>query len=89
MDQHYQKCNRQQDSGLKRTNGKSSSLSTIKPTYDYSKLQQEHEELKVCSSFQPSPELLSLIWEILLMQKCPNLSLILSLKPQDLDKLCT
>jgi hypothetical protein len=49
---------------LKRTNKKSSSLPTIKPTYDYSKLQQEHKELKVCSSFQPSPELLSLIWEI-------------------------
>jgi hypothetical protein len=46
-------------SRLKRTNKKSSSLPTIKPTYDYSKLQQEHKELKVCSSFQPSPELLS------------------------------
>jgi hypothetical protein len=76
-------------SRLKRTNEKSSSLPTIKPTYDYSKLQQEHEELNVCSSFQPSPELLSLIWEILLTQKCLDLSLILSLKPQDLGKLCT
>jgi len=28
-----------------------------------------------------------LIWEILLTQKCPDLNLILSLKPQDLGKL--
>ncbi len=76
-------------SRLKRTNKKSSSLPTIKPTYNYSKLQQEHNELKFCSSFQPSPKLLSLIWKILLMQKCPNLSVILKLKPQDLGKLCT
>jgi hypothetical protein len=76
-------------SRLKRTNEKSSSLPTIKPTYDYSKLQQEHKGLKVCSSFQPSPKLLSLIWEILLTRKCPDLSVILKLKPQDLGKLCT
>ena len=56
--------------------------------YDYSKLKQEHEELKVCSFFQPSPKLLSLIWGILLTQRCPDLSLILKLKPQDLGKLC-
>ena len=56
-------------------------------TYDYANLQQEHEELKACSSFHPSHKLLLLIWEILLTQKCPNLSLILSLKPQDLGKL--
>ena len=56
-------------------------------TYDYVNLQQEHKELKACSSFQPSHKLLLLIWEILLTQKCPDLSLILSLKPQDLGKL--
>ena len=76
-------------SRLKQTNEISSTLPTVKPTYDYSKLQQEHEELKVCSSFLPSPKLLSLIWEILLTQKCPDLRLILSLRPQDLGKLCT
>jgi hypothetical protein len=63
--------------------------STYEPTYDYSNLQQEHEELKACNSFQPSPKLLSLIWEILSTQKCPDLSLILSLKPHNLGKLCT
>jgi hypothetical protein len=66
------------------TNPKSSSSF---PAYDYANLQQEHVELKACASFQPSHRLLSLIWEILLMQKCPDLNQILSLKPQDLGKL--
>ena len=70
-------------------NSDSSSVShSSSSTYDYSKLKQEHEELEVCSFFQPSPKLLSLIWEILLTQRCPDLSLILRLKPQDLGKLC-
>jgi hypothetical protein len=56
-------------------------------TYDYANLQQEHVELKACASFQPSHRMLSLIWEILLTQKCPDLKQILSLKPQDLVKL--
>jgi hypothetical protein len=34
--------------------------------YDFSKLQQDHVELKHCRFFQPSQELLSLIWDILL-----------------------
>jgi hypothetical protein len=59
------------------------------PTYDYSNLRQEHKELRACSFFQPSHKLLSLIWEILLTQKCPDLSLIMSLRPLDLGKLCT
>jgi hypothetical protein len=56
-------------------------------THDYSNLQQEHKELKACSFFHPSPKLLSLIWEILLTQKCPDLSAVLKLKPSDLGKL--
>ncbi len=59
------------------------------PTYDYAHLQQEHVELRACSFFQLSHKLLSLIWEILLTQKCPDLNLILSLRPQDLGKLST
>ncbi len=66
------------------TNSTSSSI----PSYDYANLQQKHAELKACTFFQPSPKLVSLIWEILLMQNCPDLSLILSLRPQDLGKLC-
>jgi len=59
------------------------------PTYDYANLQQEHVELRACAFFQPSHKLLSLIWEILLTQRCPDLSQILSLRPQDLGKLST
>ncbi len=70
---------------FKTTNLEPSSL----PTYNYANLQQEHEELKVCSFFQPSPKLVLLLWEIMLARKCPDLSLILSLKPQDLGRLCT
>ena len=76
-------------SRLKCTNEISPSSPTHKLTYDYSNLQQEHEELRICNSFQPSPKLLSLIWEILLQQRCPDLKLILSLKPHDLGKLHT
>ncbi len=59
------------------------------PTYDYSNFQQEHKELKVCNFFQLSCKLVLLLWDILLMQKCPDLSLIMSLKLQDLCKLCS
>ncbi len=59
------------------------------PTYNYANLQQEHVELRACSFFQPSHKLLSLIWEILLMQKYLDLNQILSLRPQDLGKLYT
>jgi hypothetical protein len=64
------------------------SISSSIPSYDYANLQQEHAELKACTFFQPSPMLVLLIWEILLTQNCPDLSLVLSLKPQDLGKLC-
>jgi hypothetical protein len=62
---------------------------TSTPTYDYSKLQQNYEELKACTFFQPSQELLSLIWEILLTRKCTDLNRILQFKPSDLGKLST
>jgi len=60
---------------------------TFTSTYDYSKLQQNYEELKAFTFFQPSQELLSLIWEILLTRKCPDLNRIVQLKPSDLGKL--
>ena len=59
------------------------------PTNNYAHLQQEHKELKVCSFFHPSHKLLSLIWDILLMQKCPDLNQILKLRPCNLGKLST
>ena len=74
-------------SRLKANVGTNPESSSSVNTYDYANLQQEHVELKACASFQPSRKLLSLIWEILLTQKCPDLKQILSLKPQDLGKL--
>jgi hypothetical protein len=65
------------------------SPSTNSLTYDYSNLNQEHEELRACIFFQLSHRLLSLIWEILLTQNCPNLKQILKLRPPNLGKLCT
>jgi hypothetical protein len=55
--------------------------------YDFSKLQQDHVELKNCRFFQPSPEFLSVIWEILLTQKSPNLNKVLLLKQNGLGRL--
>jgi hypothetical protein len=55
--------------------------------YDFSKLQQDHVELKNCHFFQPSPELLSMIWVILLTQKMPDLNKVLLLKQSGLGKL--
>jgi hypothetical protein len=59
------------------------------PSYDYSNLKQDHKELQACSFFQPSPKLLSFLWEILLTKKCPNLSQILKLRPPNLGRLHT
>jgi hypothetical protein len=62
------------------------------PSYDYSNIKQDHNELEACSFFQPSPKLLSFLWEILLTiltKKCPNLSQILKLRPPNLGRLHT
>jgi hypothetical protein len=71
-------------------------ISTIKKSntplsfhYDFSKLQQDHAQLKSCHFFQPSPELLSMIWEVLLMQKSPDLNKVLLLKQNGLSRLST
>jgi len=74
-------------SRLKKEANSNSSSST--PTFDYSKLQQDHLELKACASFHPSQLLISFLWEVMLSQKCPDLNKILQLEPQDLGKLCT
>ncbi len=76
-------------SRLKEVINTNSKLPSSIPTYNYAHLQQEHEELKVCNFFQPSHKLLSLIWDILLMQKCPDLNQIQKLEPCNLGKLST
>ena len=45
--------------------------------YNFSKLQQDHVELKHCCFFQPSQELLSMIWDISLTRSSPNLNKVL------------
>ena len=55
--------------------------------YDFSKLQQDHVELKHCCFFQPSQELLFLIWDILLTRKSPDLNKVLLLKQSGFGKL--
>jgi hypothetical protein len=74
---------------LKKLTTTDSKSSPTYHTYDYANLQQEHKELKACIFFQPSHKLVSLLLCIMLTGKCPDLNLILNLKPQDLGKLCT
>jgi hypothetical protein len=69
---------------ISRINKSASNPSPFK--YDFSKLQQDHAELKHCRFFQPSQELLSMIWDMLLMQNLPNLSKVLQLKQSGLGR---
>lgn len=59
------------------------------PSFDYSSLVQRYPALKSCTSFQIEPELLSLIWEIVLTGKWPQLETIRKLKLKPLGKLIT
>lgn len=65
------------------------SKSNPHPDFDYSSLQQKFPELKACRFFQPSAELTSLLWEILLTQKLPQPSQARQLKQSGLGKLIT
>ena len=56
-------------------------------SFDYSSLKQKYTKLKACRFFQPSPELLSLIWDMLLKEKSPTLEEIQTLKQKGLGKL--
>ena len=66
---------------------KATNLSTNTPHYDFTKLKQDHKELKTYRFFHPSPKLLLMIWNILLTQSCPALSEFLQMKLPDLGKL--
>jgi hypothetical protein len=56
-------------------------------SFDYSTLKQKYLELKHCSFFQIAPELLSLIWEIVLTEKWPCHEEIRRLKLKPLGRL--
>ena len=59
------------------------------PFFDYSSLQQKYPELSHCSFFQPAPEPISLIWEIMLTERWPCHDEIRRLKLRPLGNLTT
>ena len=58
-------------------------------SFDYSSLKQKYSVLKACRFFQPAPKLTSMIWDIVLRLKWPNLSEVQTLKRSGLGKLIT
>jgi hypothetical protein len=59
------------------------------PAFDYTILKQAYPELRHCSFFQIQPELISLIWDIVLTKKWPNHEEVQTLKQRPLGKLIT
>jgi hypothetical protein len=59
------------------------------PALDCTILKQTYPELRHCSFFQIQPELISLIWDILLTKKWPNHEEVQTLKQRPLGKLIT
>jgi hypothetical protein len=57
--------------------------------YDFSKLKQDHADLKHCRFYHPSQELHSLIWKTMLTQKLTNLDSVQVLKLSGLGRLST
>jgi hypothetical protein len=50
------------------------------PAFEYIIFKQMYPELRHCSFFQIQPELISLIWDILLIEKWPNHKAVQTLK---------
>jgi hypothetical protein len=61
----------------------------LSPTFDYTILKQTYPELKHCSFFQIQPELILLIWDIVLTKKWPNHKEFQTLKQRLPGKLIT
>ena len=53
----------------------------------FAKLKQEYPQLEPCRSFQLNQDLLSMIWNILLTKKCPDLKQVEALKLKGFGKL--
>jgi hypothetical protein len=62
---------------------------TSSPAFDYTILKQTYPELRHCFFFQIQPELISLIWDIVLTEKWPNHEEVQTLKQRPLGKLTT
>jgi hypothetical protein len=69
---------------LKKQSDKKSS-----PAFDYSILKRKYQELRHCFFFQIQPELILLIWDIVLTEKWPNHEEVQALKQRPLGKLTT
>ncbi len=59
------------------------------PAFDYTILKQTYPDLRHCSFFQIQPELILLIWDIVLTEKWPNHKEVHTLKQRPLGKLTT
>ncbi len=59
------------------------------PAFDYTILKQMYPELRHCFFFQIQPELILLIWDIVLTKKWPNHKEVQTLKQRPLGKLTT
>jgi hypothetical protein len=59
------------------------------PAFDYNIIKQTYSELRHCSFFQIQPELILLIWDIVLTKKWPNHEEVQTLKQRLLGKLTT
>jgi hypothetical protein len=59
------------------------------PAFDYIILKQMYPEQRHCSFFQIQPELILLIWDIVLTKKWPNYEEVQTLKQRPLGKLIT
>jgi hypothetical protein len=59
------------------------------PAFDYTILKQTYPELRHCSFFQIQPELILLLWDIVLTKKWPNHEEVQTLKQKPLGKLTT
>jgi hypothetical protein len=69
---------------LKKQSDNKSSLA-----FDYTILKQTYPELRHCSFFQIQPELIWLIWDMVLTEKRPNDEEVQTLKQRPLGKLTT
>ncbi len=59
------------------------------PHFDYTNLKQTYPELTHCSFFQIEPSLISMIWEIVLIERWPSHDRVQTLKRRPLGKLIT
>jgi hypothetical protein len=79
----------QQDCGRNLRLKKSHTSTSTFFHYDFSKLEQDHADLKHCCFYHPSHELLSLIWKTVLTQKSPDLDSVQALNLSSLGRLST